>query len=180
MIYSDPDFGDISVRFHQSTEIKFSILPSGRLKMSVPKYTTNFLVKVFLNANRQKILAQLPIRDPATQRARDLKQKLLRKQAKKYLPYRLDYFAKLHGYKYQKLRFSHAKTRWGSCSSGGTISLNIALMDLPKHLRDYVIIHELAHLSHLNHSSAFWQEVALHDPDYQTHRQELKNYSPLL
>ena len=146
--------------------------------MSVPQHTSDFLVKHFLNINRDLIREQIPLSDPATQRARDAKKKLLMKDAKKYLPYRLEYFAKLYGYSYEKCRLSHAATRWGSCSSNGTISLNIGLMQVPEILRDYVIIHELAHLNHMDHSSAFWQEVASHDPKYKEHRKRLKMFSP--
>lgn len=146
--------------------------------MSVPQHTSDFLVKRFLNINRDLIREQIPLSDPATQRARDAKKKLLMKDAKKYLPYRLEYFAKLYGYSYEKCRLSHAATRWGSCSSNGTISLNIGLMQVPEILRDYVIIHELAHLNHMDHSSAFWQEVASHDPKYEEHRKRLKMFSP--
>lgn len=146
--------------------------------MSVPQHTSDFLVKRFLNINRDLIREQIPLSDPATQRARDAKKKLLMKDAKKYLPYRLEYFAKLYGYSYEKCRLSHAATRWGSCSSNGTISLNIGLMQVPEILRDYVIIHELAHLNHMDHSSAFWQEVASHDPKYKEHRKRLKMFSP--
>ena len=100
------------------------------------------------------------------------------KKARDYLPYRLEYYAKLYGYHYERCRLSHAATRWGSCSSSGTISLNIGLMQVPEILRDYVIIHELAHLNHMDHSAAFWAEVAEHDPRYKEHRHKLKNFSP--
>ena len=73
---------------------------------------------------------------------------------------------------------SHANTRWGSRSSSGTISLNIGLMNLPQELSDYVILHELAHINHMDHSEKFWAEVAEHDPKYKQHRKALKEYSP--
>ena len=73
---------------------------------------------------------------------------------------------------------SHANTRWGSRSSSGTISLNIGLMNLPQELSDYVILHELAHINHMDHSEKFWAEVAEHDPKYKQHRKALKGYSP--
>ena len=179
MILNDPEFGEIIVRKNAlSTGVRFSVSTSGRLQMSVPKYTKDFLLRRFLETNRSLIREKLPLKDPETQRARDAKKKLLMKKAKEYLPYRLEYFAKRYGYNYNRLRFSHANTRWGSCSSTGTISLNIGLMQVPEPLRDYVLLHELAHLNHLDHSPAFWAEVAAHDPKYKEHRKKLKLFSP--
>lgn len=179
MILKDKEFGEVIVRKNAfSSGVRFSVSTSGRLQMSVPKYTSEFLAKRFLNQNRDTIREKLPIKDPASQRARDAKKKILMKKAKDYLPYRLEYYANLYGYKYDKVRLSHANTRWGSCSSNRTISLNIGLMQVPEPLRDYVILHELAHLNHMDHSRAFWAEVGAHDPRYKTHREKLKKFSP--
>ena len=156
MIIKDDEFGEVIVRKNAlSRGVKFTVSTSGRLMMSVPKYTSDFLAKRFLNSNRKVIREKLPIKNPNEQRARDYQKKILMKKAKEYLPYRLEYFAKLYGYSYNKCRLSHANTRWGSCSSNKTISLNIGLMKLPVNLRDYVILHELAHLNHMDHSRAF-------------------------
>ncbi len=109
---------------------------------------------------------------------RALVAKALRNEAKAYLPRRIEYIASQYGFSYEKLRFSHAKSRWGSCNSDGTISLNIALMKLPFELIDYVIIHELSHTRYLNHSKEFWALVQQCDSNYKNHRKILKNHSP--
>ena len=130
-----------------------------------------------------QILVQIPqelaFENPLVQsEIRKTVSKILRKQAKAYLPRRIDFLAEKYGFNFKKLRFSHTGTRWGSCSSSGTISLNIALMNLPHHLIDYVIIHELCHTRQMNHSSKFWQEVEKYCPDYKKYVQEIKQFSP--
>ena len=104
----------------------------------------------------------------------------LRKEAKSYLPRRLSFLAKEHGFSFARSKITHSSSRWGSCSSSGTISLNIGMMNLPFELIDYVIIHELCHTRHMNHSTKFWDEVAKFDPHYKTRRNELKKYSPYI
>lgn len=184
MIYQDPEFGEVIVRKNAlSTNVKISISTSGRLQITLPKYTPNFFIKRYLNEYREKIKKNLRPNDPKTQRSRDAKKKILTKKAKEYLPYRLDFWAKKYGYRYDKFRLSHAATRWGSCTrhakgNSTTISLNVGLMQLPEVLRDYVILHELAHLNHMDHSPAFWREVGSHDPNYKNHRKKLRMFSP--
>ena len=98
MIIEDSEFGEVIVRKNPlSMRIKFSISTSGRLQMSVPKHASNFLVKRFLDRNRAVIREKLPVNDPSTQRARDAKKKILARQAREYLPYRLEYWAKRFG-----------------------------------------------------------------------------------
>ena len=179
MLINDNEFGEVIVRKSPlSRGIRFSISTSGRLQMSVPAYTSTFLAKRFLNSHREVIREKLPVKDPSEQRARDYQKKILMKKAREFLPYRLEYFDKLYGYSYDKCRLTHAGTRWGSCSSNRTISLNIGLMKVPEPLRDYVILHELAHLNHMDHSKNFWLEVEKHDPNYKLHRKKIKMFNP--
>lgn len=179
MIIEDAEFGEVQVRKNALARgVRFSVGTSGRLAMSVPARTPNFMLKRLLEGSRAAIRTQLPVKDPATQRARDAQKKILTKRAKEYLPRRLELLARKFGYEYSGVRLTHANTRWGSRSSTGTISLNIGLMKVPEACRDYVIIHELAHINHMDHSAAFWAEVALHDVNYLRHRKALKMFTP--
>lgn len=179
MIIKDEEFGEVVVRRSALVHgARFSVSTSGRLSMTVPPRIPEFFVKRILNQNRAVIREKLPIKDPKEQRTRDYQKKVLMKKAREYLPYRLEYYAKLYGYKYDKCRLTHANTRWGSCSSNRTISLNIGLMKVPEVLRDYVILHELAHLNHMDHSAAFWAEVGTHDKNYKMHEKKMKMFSP--
>lgn len=133
----------------------------------------------------QAILVHLPqgehLNSPqVTAEIREHIQAALRIEAKNYLPRRLKYLAAELDCSYAKVRFSHASGRWGSCSSNGTISLNIALMKLPHELIDYVLVHELSHTKQMNHSQDFWKLVAIGDPKYKLHRREIKQHSPTI
>lgn len=86
-------------------------------------------------------------------------------------------FSKKTGLVPSDVSLRNYKSRWGSCDAEKRIQLNWRLAMLPDDLQDYVIVHELCHLRHLDHSAAFWQEVAKIFPDYKTRRKRLKEYS---
>lgn len=104
--------------------------------------------------------------------------KFLRSEAEKILPEKLNVLAKKHGYKVKAVKIKKLKSRWGSCSHEKAISLNILLIHIPEKLSNYVLIHELAHTRHLNHSKAFWEEVESKIRDYKERRKELRKFNP--
>ena len=99
-----------------------------------------------------------------------------RNAAKTYFAARVKYFHQLTGGDYNRITIRDQKTRWGSCSSTGTLSFNYRLMFAPPKILDYVVVHELCHLTHMNHSKEFWNMVALYMPDYKEHRQWLRDH----
>jgi predicted metal-dependent hydrolase len=99
-----------------------------------------------------------------------------RRAAATHAAARLAYFAPLVGRAARKLVIRAQRTRWGSCSARGTISLNWRLMQAPPEILDYVVVHELCHLLVPNHSPRFWAEVARVLPDWRRQRAELRRF----
>ncbi len=89
---------------------------------------------------------------------------LLRGLAARALAWRTETLAEQHGFAVRRISVRDQSSRWGSCSSGGTVSLNWRLLLVPPEVQDYVIRHELAHLRHMNHSPRFWSELCRLDP----------------
>lgn len=98
----------------------------------------------------------------------------LKWKAREELPRWLQRVARQHGFSYERVSIRHQKTRWGSCSGRGTISLNIKLLCLPPELVEHVLVHELCHTVHPNHSAAFWELVGSCDSSVAMHRSELR------
>ena len=91
-----------------------------------------------------------------------------------WLRERLDRWAGQMGLAYRALKFSTARTRWGSCSRDGVIRISLWLLFAPEKCIDYVLIHELSHLRHFDHSPAFWAEVERVLPDWKARRKALR------
>ena len=99
----------------------------------------------------------------------------LKAKAKQELPAAVQKYAGLMGVTYNRITIRHQKTRWGSCTKNGNLNFNCLIMKMPDQVRDYVIIHELAHRKELNHSSKYWAIVAEYCPWYKKAKQWLKD-----
>ena len=104
----------------------------------------------------------------------------LRARAKAYLPARVSYYAAALGVDYGRITVRAQKTRWGSCSARGDLSFNCLLMLTPPEVIDSVVVHELCHRRHMDHSAAFYAELLRVFPDYPKWRGWLKEHGPLL
>ena len=98
----------------------------------------------------------------------------LRKKAKGYIPGRVSYYAQIMGINYNKIYIRAQNTRWGSCSANGNLNFNCLLMLTPPEVIDSVIVHELAHRIHMNHSKAFYEEIYKYYPEYKKWNRWLK------
>lgn len=98
-----------------------------------------------------------------------------KREAIRYLTEQFNYWASTMNLAPKQLKFREQKTRWGSCSSRGVINLNWRLICFSPEIINYVIVHELCHMRHMNHSAKFWAEVEKYFPTYEKSVRELKN-----
>ncbi|MBS4026276.1 MAG: M48 family metallopeptidase [Clostridia bacterium] len=103
-----------------------------------------------------------------------------RQQANEAIMLRVRYYSEKVGVAYNTVRIKDQKTRWGSCSAKKNLNFNWRLIMAPPEVLDYVVVHELCHLIHLNHSPAFWQLVKNQLPDYSRHKRWLKDQGATL
>lgn len=141
--------------------------------VSGPKVTTRVKNTLIVIQHPLNMSASEPdVQAAATKAA----QRALKKEADRLLPQRLEHLAREHGFSYKSVRTKRLTSRWGSCSHEKEIILNTYLMQVPWELIDYVILHELVHTEHLNHSSAFWARFHEVLPDAKKRRKTLKSY----
>jgi len=146
--------------------------------VQLPMLGSQLEVRLALGANRgvwgasEPAILTLCLRSPDD--AGRMLEKALRERARELFLERLAHYAELLGVAPPRLTLSAARTRWGSCSLKSGIRLNWRLIHFPRHVIDYVVAHELAHLREMNHSPRFWSVVGQLYPDYRAARDELK------
>ena len=97
-----------------------------------------------------------------------------RKAADSVICGRLEHYCSITGLRHKAVRFKEQKTRWGSCSKAGNLNFNWKLVMAPLWVVDYVVLHEVCHLRHLNHSKDFWMMVEYYMPQYKKAQEWLK------
>ena len=173
-------------------EIDYIIKKSRRRTMSVhvdsekkvivkaPIGTPTYVVEEFLKEKKAWIVNQITKIENQTMVAQQLgmlsKKELaaVKKRAKVLIPERVDYYAKLSGITYNRIFIRLQKTRWGSCSADGNLNFNCLLALMPLEILDSVVVHELCHRHHMDHSKEFYTEVLSIFPDYKRCNKWLK------
>ena len=157
--------------------VSIQVTAEGEVVVRAPRLYPKYKIGAFLRQKepwiraRLEALASVP-RLPVLSEA---EHKALTKAAKTWFAERTAYFAPLVGVTYGSVTIRTQKTRWGSCTGKGDLNFNCLLMLAPEEIRDYVVVHELCHRRHMDHSAAFWAEVERILPDYKLRRNWLKD-----
>ena len=158
-IYEHPKLGKITVsQSARSRRVSIAVKPSGEVRLSFPKSVSLRRALEFVDTKIDWITAaRQRMAEKAVTRPSFTPQQLeeLRSKAKEILPAKVSFFAQKFGFRYGRVIVRATRSKWGSCSPDNNISLSIYLMTVPEHLADYVIIHELCHTVHHNHSPRF-------------------------
>ena len=157
--------------------ISIQITPAGAVILRCPKRCSKREAESFLLSKEDwirkhlQIIAEKPQLPPFT--GEEICS--LVKIAGAVLPEKVRHFSQTIGVSYGRITIRSQRTRWGSCSARGNLNFNCLLMLCPEAVQDYVVIHELCHRKHLNHSPEFWAEVERHCPHYRIEKKWLKD-----
>jgi predicted metal-dependent hydrolase len=168
----------------KQTEIKSIVLLSP--KQYIPGEMFLFLGESYpleIVENQEKALVlngSFKLAEKAVNRAETVFARWYRKQAKEILKERVDLYASQYSFQYQGIKITSAKTRWGSCNSKGSLSFSWRLIMAPLEQVDYVVVHELVHTIHHNHSKRFWNRVEKVMPDFKESKKWLRKNGPQL
>jgi len=146
----------------RARRIVISVRPRRGVRVAIPRRTAFKAALEFVYKKEKWIKKHLAkIRE--YERQKEISDKIFlstdKAEARRKITGRLDELARRHGFTYNKVSIRNQRTRWGSCSGQGNISLNMKLVALPPDLFDYVIFHELVHTRIHNHSKKFWKEL---------------------
>ena len=149
---------------------------AGEVIVRAPRAMTREEISAFVNKHREWINKKLTIfpKTPSGPAITEEGIALLTERARAIIPPRVAHYAALIGVDYNRVTIRHQKTKWGSCSGKKNLNFNCLLLLTPTEVMDSVIVHELCHLKHMNHSKAFYSEVLRVCPDYKKHDRWLK------
>ncbi len=155
---------DLKIAYRRSSRAKnlrITIDLTQAVTVTVPAHVALKDAKDFVHSKQawmQKHLHRMQERENVQKAQPELSRDELNKAQDKLFA-RLELFSDKYNLPYRRAAFRCQKTKWGSCSSQNNISLNINIAHLPEHLQNYILLHELCHIRHMNHSKAFWTQL---------------------
>ena len=162
--------------------ISLEIASTGQVIVRAPIHMTDAEIKKFIDSKSSWLAKHLHKKEQnmelLQEEGRFTEQEMERiwELAKKVIPEKVAYYARLMGVTYGRISIRRQKTRWGSCSREGNLNFNCLLMMAPPEVLDYVVVHELCHRLEMNHSARFWAQVEKVMPDYRVPRKWLKEH----
>ena len=161
-------------------------IKDGRVEVRAPLRTTDSEIRRFLEKHRDWVEKHLA-KARALEEAKAAQPKLtqaeiarLKKQARQAIPERVAYWAPRIGVTYGQISIRCQKSRWGSCSSKGNLNFNCLLMLTPPEVIDSIVVHELCHRKHMNHSAKFYAEIQRVMPEYRQYQKWLKENGAMI
>ena len=155
--------------------VALEIRPDGALWVRAPRWVPRALIEREIAAREDWIARRIATLPPPRPVPSEAELTALRQAAQEYIPTRVAHFAAVMGVAPTAVKINAATKRFGSCSSKGSLNFSCRVMTYPPEAIDYVVVHELAHLVHMNHSAAFYACVAAVLPDYKQRIALLKN-----
>lgn len=161
--------GTVFVRHRWARRYILRVLDDGRVRVTLPRWGSKRDALAFVERSSEWISQQL-LKHQARPAASHPDEPELRKRAARELPPQLMALAGAHDISVHRVSIRNQRSRWGACSSTGSITLNWRLILVPDFVREYVMIHELMHRRELNHSKRFWKHVAAACPRFKEAR----------
>jgi predicted metal-dependent hydrolase len=138
-------------------------------------------IKTKISEQAIYVTSDMPYDHPMVQaKALLAAERALKNEALKLLPQRLKHLSKKYSFTYKEVRVKKLTARWGSCSNTKVITLSYYLLQLPWHLIDYVLLHELTHTEHLHHGKGFWDRFKQVLPSARKLQKEIRSYRPIV
>ncbi len=168
------------IRKHKlAKRVNLQVFSGGIIMVTIPEWIPYKVGRFSIDSHKKWILKSLKAIENKSLANHKLSRKDYlenKERARDYLYKKLEQLNFHYNFQYGRIYIKDQKTCWGSCSSRGNLNFSYKILFLSEYLADYIVVHELCHLSELNHSPGFWKLVERVIPDHKNRRKKLKKY----